>query len=721
MSDLDRLLHECGISADYSNYQGEYVQIPLENRICLLKAMGVNTSDEACIQEELRHFDTELWEHWLTKIIVETVSDNVFVEINFKPEDKNKTFKWTLFDSARQLSNTGSFEYDELEEVGEYYDGDVRYSRRKLFLGGYSFGYYQLLLESDNKSEETILALCPSTVYGLETNEKIWGVIIQLYTLRSERNWGIGDFVDLQYLIKELADSGADTVGLNPLHALSHNLDMHFSPYNPSDRRFLNPLYIAPDYVVDFDGISNVSLDSLLEKLRSEQYVDYEKIRNCKYTYFQKMFDVFVKNEINCFTQRAEDFFSYIKDRGESLLKFSYFEATHQIWENAQFIFDASITFDTIPKKLPNKKVQEIDQLQLTLWFYCYLQWLAEIQLTECQQVSKACGMSVGLVRDLAVGADGGGSEVESKDDLFCRLSSIGAPPDPLAQTGQNWGMPPIIPSKLRESGYEHFIDLLRANMTHCGALRIDHAMSLMRLWWCPPGETADHGVYVYYPFRELLGLLNLESHLNQCLVIGEDLGVVPNEFREKITHAKLITNKVFYFEKDHGNNFKAPQHYEENALAMINNHDVPTLLSWWNGTDLLLRNDLNLLEQGVAYESVCEQRHQDKEKLMSVLFNNDSYPESWHGKSIENPADRELIEAILVFFSRVKSKIVVMQLEDFLMMDKPVNVPGTFHEHKNWQRKLSSNIEGIFSDGAIKKLLEKINQQRKHKSNLEF
>ncbi len=719
MSDLDRLFYWRGIAADYFNYRGEHIHVPLENRAQLLEAMGIDTGDPNVVAEEAYRLDVEPWRHWLKKTYVEPAGETVSFEINFGPEDQSKQFEWRLFDCDGENIDSGVFHFGELEETGEYVYEGTRYLRCRVSLGNLEPGYYQLHVESDQKLENSTLALFPKSTYGAQYKEKIWGVIIQLYTLRSSRNWGIGDFSDLRLLVEELAHVGADAVGLNPLHTLSHNLDEHFSPYSPSDRRFLNPLYIDPEDTEEFDDSLSMGLDQdVLRQLRDDSHVDYIKIRDFKYSCFQGMFKSFVNKEIKERTVRSETFFSFVRDRGESLLKFSFFEATHQKWKNALFVLDADALFEDVADGLLSKRERTYDPVQLVLLFHCYLQWLAEIQLEECQKLARSRGMKLGLIRDLAVGADGSGSEVSANVNLFCRSASVGAPPDPFAQKGQNWGMPPLVPSELRNTGYHHFIELLRTNMTHCGALRIDHAMSLMRLWWCPPDTTADHGAYVYYPFRELLGLLILESHLNTCVIIGEDLGVVPDEFREKIGAASVIANKVFYFEKDTERRLKSPEAYDENALAMINNHDVPTLVSWWNGTDLMLRNELKLLEEGIDYDEICAERNIDKSQLMSMLYEHGDYPDSWHGKPIDMPADEDLIQAIVLFLSRVNSKIFVMQLDDLLMMDEPVNVPGTFHQYDNWQRKLTVDIDKIFSSESTKSFLKNISNRRKKQSN---
>ncbi len=728
MSDLDRLFYWRGVSSDYYNYGGEHVVVPEEDRLKLLSAMGVDLSSDAAVTREADKLDIAAWTSWLPALFVSHGEGQAYVDICLSTDDVDGMFPWRVSDLDGGDVAFGDVNCASNEEVGKYDNERGSFTRRRIYLGELQPNYYRLQIQSKSKTESTLLAVCPEQTYRPEwslASQNTWGVLVQLYTLRSKRNWGIGDFSDLRALISSLSDAGADFVGLNPLHALLPDLGEHFSPYCPSDRRFITPLYVDPLWLTDVAEAvkSQINVD-LLKRLREAPLVDYEAVRNVKYPVFETLFDTFLVNEFSRRTHRWARFRSYVVKGGPALFEFARFESSHQQWAGQRYVASDCIkqntnvdSFFQLLDRDGERDGEECLDLApdvLCILFHCYLQWIAQDQLLACQQHSKTLGMRVGLIRDLAVGAEGGGSEVQSNQLLFCRGASIGAPPDPFAHQGQNWGLPPMIPSELRASGYEHFIELLRANMKHCGALRIDHAMSLMRLWWCPPDETADHGAYVYYPFPELLGLLTLESHLNRCLIVGEDLGVVPDEFREALARVRAFSNKVFYFEKDYQECVKPPSDYAVEALAMVNNHDVPTLVSWWNGTDLVLRDKLNILEAGTDYAQVCAARHRDKSLLLTALYDAGCYPDNWHGRPADHVADEELIEAILLFVSKTASKLFVFQLEDLLMMDQPVNIPGTFKEHENWKRKLTKPLEAIFSDKWVLALLDKINAERR-------
>ncbi len=726
MSDLDRLFYLRGISSDYLNYSGEHVVVPEEDRLKLLSAMGVDFSSDGAVKLEVEKLETALWDSWLPVLFVSNGEEQAYIDISLSSDEDGSVLTWQVKGLEGDEIALGEVNSASMDEIGRWDSRGRLFIRRRIYLGSLQPNYYRLEIHSKSKAASTLLAVCPQRTYRPEwslSSDKTWGVLVQLYTLRSNRNWGIGDFSDLKALVGSLSHLGADLVGLNPLHALLPDLEEHYSPYCPSDRRFITPLYIDPLWLTDGAELVKPLINTeFLKQLRTSPLVDYQNVRNLKYPVFEALFDTFLEREFYNDTSRGGRFRSYVVREGAALFEFVKFESVHQRWVDQRYaVQDASeinTSFDSwlhlINREREGEASSELPADITTMLFHCYLQWIAHDQLLACQQHSKKLGMRVGLIRDLAVGAEGGGAEVKSNQALFCTGASIGAPPDPFAHQGQNWGLPPMMPAELRASGYDHFIQLLRTNMAHCGALRIDHAMSLMRLWWCPPRETADRGAYVYYPFRELLGLLTLESHLNKCLIVGEDLGVVPEAFREALTRVCAFSNKVFYFEKDYQERVKPPQEYAVDALAMVNNHDVPTLVSWWNGTDLVLRDKLNILEAGTDYAQVCAMRHRDKESLLSALFEAGCYPDSWHGRPADHAVDEDLIEAILLFVSKTASKLFVFQLEDLLLMDQPVNVPGTFKEHENWKRKITQPLDTIFKDKRILTILKKINAERK-------
>jgi 4-alpha-glucanotransferase len=342
--------------------------------------------------------------------------------------------------------------------------------------------------------------------------------------------------------------------------------------------------------------------------------------------------------------------------------------------------------------------------------FYAYLQWLAHDQLVSAQALARDLGMPIGLYGDYAVGANPSGSETWADQASYSLGAEIGAPPDPLALKGQGWGIPPQDPTAMQAQQLQGFVRLIRSNMRYYGAMRLDHVMSLCRLWWVPHGLSAVDGAYVYYPLQQLLTVLCLESARGACLVVGEDLGVVPDQMREAMADFDLYHYKVLLFEKINGR-FRRPDEYVAHALATATTHDMPTLRSYWEGLDIELRRRLNLYPSEEIQSAVVHERELDRELLLAALKDQGLNPAAPATPS--EPFTAELAQAMHLYLARSSTALVALQIEDLLGMTEPVNVPGTFLEYPNWQRKLSADIEDIAARADITAYLAEIGRAR--------
>src|SRR5262245_48245335 len=375
---------------------------------------------------------------------------------------------------------------------------------------------------------------------------RLWGFMVQLYGLRSERNWGIGDFTDLKNLIEIAAGLGAAVVGVNPLHATQG------SPYSPSSRHALNVLYIDVEAVPGYKPSGRK-----LQALRDAELVDYEAVRAAK---LQVLEELFKKNKAKV----------VLPTKG--LRDFAVFEALREKFGGG---------WQSWPAAFQDPNSQEVKQFSKKhakrVAFHAWLQWTARQQLDAAQRRAHELGMPIGLYVDLALGADRGGAEVWSDQDAYAVGASCGAPPDEFNPRGQDWGLPPYSPRALRAKAYRPFIDLLRANMPVGGALRVDHVMALSRLCWLPRGEKAGRGGYVHYPFRELLAVLAAESRRARCLVIGEDLGTVTREVRSALNQAGVLSYRPLLFQQEN---------FPRDALVCVTTHDLPTWRGFWDAHD---------------------------------------------------------------------------------------------------------------------------------------
>ncbi len=703
MSDIEKLLYLQGVAAEYHDYHGQRREVPWEDRLKVLEALAYDPGNERQIQQAVYALDAQPWLRWLQPMHIASIGTAEHIDIRLSAADVEQEFEYCISSAGEDIAR-GVFFPDQLTEVGEYYIGTTKYCAQRLPLTSLQPGYYQFELGSGEprRHERTTLAVSPARCFdGNWQNEhsaprKRWGISCQLYTLRSERNWGIGDFSDLRELIELSSAFGADIIGLNPLHAPDLHGEDYSSPYSPSHRGFLNPLYIDLEQVPDF--AESAAIQSLaasrtfqhsLRRLRAAELVDYPAVVRIKFAMFDSLFQHFLDQHIERNSQRAIEFSEFVAKQGIALEHYAAFESSRAMSISAKG-----------------------DQPR----FHCYLQWLAAEQLAECQKLAVDSGMSIGLMGDLAVGAVKEGAEVAANSEIYCTAAEIGAPPDPFAAKGQNWNMPVTNPVAMRANAYAHFIELLRSNMSHYGALRIDHILGLMRLWWCLPG-TRDGGTYVYYPIDDLMAIVRLESRLQQCVVIGEDLGVVPDDLRAHMAVSGVYANKVLYFETNHEQRFRPPAEHQADALLMVTNHDVATLAGWWNQADLHVQAKIGCFANDQEQSNADAVRQHAKAQLLNWLAECDQLPDSWRVEStnqrLNKPFDLSLCEGILCACASGRAELLLLQLDDLQLMESAVNIPGTFREYPNWRRKQAMTTAELFAKPEIPEILRSVNNAR--------
>ena len=576
-------------------------------------------------------------------------------------------------------------------------------------------GYHELTLCIEQQAIATaLLAVVPARCYQPEAiaqQRRVWGVAAQLYAVRSGRNWGIGDYTDLRCLVEFWGARGASIVGLNPQHALFAGKPEHCSPYSPNSRLFRNWLYIDVEACEDFARcerartlVASPAFQTRLRALRASDFVDYVGVARAKREVLELVYAEFRARELERSSARARAFRDFQRARGERLRSFASFEALAEHLAAASQPSDRWQSWPEAFRDPGSAAVRRFCDTHLDrVEFFEYLQWIADAQLDAAGKRCFELGLGVGLYEDLAVSADRGGSETWINQRTFALNASIGAPPDELNLRGQNWGLPPFVPARLRAARYAPFLEILRANMRHAGALRIDHVMALMRLYWIPAGASGADGVYVRYPFSDLLGLVALESHRNRCMVIGEDLGTVPDEVRQNLEAAGVLSYRVVYFERDRHGDFKPPGWYPRQALVVASTHDLPTVAGWWREHDIAVRTALALYPNDALRESQIAGRTEDRGRLLAMLAREGLLPPGVSANPYEllEPS-AELIAALHAYLASTPACAMTVQLEDLLAAVEQVNVPGTVTEYPNWRRKLALALEDYAADPRI-------------------
>lgn len=510
-----------------------------------------------------------------------------------------------------------------------------------------------------------------------------WGVAAQLYELRSARNWGIGDFADLAELCGILGAAGADFLGLNPLHALFLAEPARCSPFSPSNRLFLNPLYIAVDRIPGFRETPELS--AAIARLRAAPLVDYEAVSALKLSALRAIW------RENASASDDDDFSAFCVEGGESLRLHALFEALSLHFTAAGYAAGwtawPAVFQDSRGEAVAAFARENDDQVRFQLW----LQYLAHSQLQTAAQAARQAGMRIGLFLDLAVGDAPDGSATWSDPDLFARGISIGAPPDMFSAIGQDWALAPLSPTVLAARDLLPYREMLTANMRFAGALRMDHVMALRQLFWVPREGTPAEGAHVLYPLEKMIGTLAETSHRYRSLLVGEDLGYVPSGFREIMAEAGILAYRPLYFEK-RGDAFAPAQDYPPLALACLSTHDLPTLAGWWEGKDIALREENGLIAPETAAEQTIA-RERERHALVEACRNAGVLTADI---TVDGPLPEALVVAAHRFIARTPCRLATARLADLVGGSGATNVPGTIDTYPNWRPKLPVATEEL-------------------------
>lgn len=633
-----------GILDDWYALDGtRHVTTP-DTKRALLSAMGLDTS-EAAIRRHLDDIHNEASERLVASEYVVTANTETSL-----PVSRDTPVPWTL--------TTEDGVTDEGTATGE------------LRLPPLPAGYHELTVAG----WPTFLVAAPQSAPSpadVAGKDRMWGVTGALYALRSSRNLGLGDYRDLADLVAALGPAGADFFGINPVHALGHAADV-ISPYSPSHRQFLDTRHIA----LEDPRVLGVSHSAHIDTLRHADIIDYAAVARVRDPALRAQFGLFCSLPPDHPDVRS--FEDFRNDRGEALERFCLFEAVSEghgpDWRSWPDAFGSP----TAPGSAAFRH-----EHQSSMRFHAYLQWMADGQLAAAHDAAISAGMALGLYADLAVGVRPNGAEPWAEPDTFAHGVSLGAPPDYFNPDGQTWGLLPFNPQALRINRYGPFIDTIRAVARHAGMIRIDHVVGLQRCFVVP--DSGDTGGYIANSLDTLLAIVKIEAWRAQCIVIGEDLGIVPEGFRERSRDHGLLGYCVMQFEREADGGYRPPETFAPATLASFGTHDTPTMAGFWSGTDIEERHRIGQIdksERDRQYNARATERH----ALGAVAI---------LGDDADQPKlARDSRLAVHAALSRRGSALCAVQLDDIVGETRQPNMPGTIDEYPNWRVRSTVPVE---------------------------
>ena len=725
---LDALCASCGIALDYHDIRGQRHEPGVDVKRSLLAALRLPVNSDDDIRHNLEQVESRKWRQIVAPAVVCRQNDlPIRLTLTLNSSQIDSAISWALNPESGQHQH-GEWKINALDAVDEADVEGTRLMRFEVTLPGLTeFGYHHLVIKAGDGGEaQTTLIVAPETCYQppeLADGKKIWGISLQLFSLRSKRNWGIGDFTDLHSVIEMFAPLGISVLGLNPLHALFSHLPENASPYSPSSRDFLNPVYLDVEAIDEFmqdaeikQRVKKREFQARLRVLRELELIDYPEVWRLKLQVLESLYEAFKRQHQDTDSTRINAFRQFQQKGGEDLFYFALFEALQASFHRQDADIDQWQKWPEAYRDPESETVTRwADEHADEIAFHQYLQWNAEQQLSMNHENCKRHGMCIGIYRDLAVGDAKSSARCWAEQGDYALGIGIGAPPDDFNSNGQNWALPPLKPQALRNQAYRPFIKTLRANMRHAGALRIDHIMGLMRLFWVPPDYSPEEGSYISYPFENLLAILALESQRHHCLIIGEDLGTVPDEVRHALYTHKMLSFRILNFEKDwHHGTMRPPREYPRHSLCTSGSHDLPTLRGFWQGADLDLREQLDLYPSDESGEQQRQIRQQDRLEILTALARENLIAsEAIDETSADKDLSGELAQTIQRYLARSRSMLLMVQLEDLLLETRQVNVPGTIDEYPNWRGKLTLNLEDWQEQVDVEGFARVINAER--------
>ncbi len=725
---LRELAEFVGVECEYVDGRGHVHHATDDVLRTTLRAMGLHIQSDFDVQREWNRIQEEKWANIVEPVllhypeakiplsfsialpIADCLLETIILECQWKDEQ-----------GKIRLSKLKGSSCPLLEETTLQ---GTRYARIQVSLPGrFYLGYYTLKLTIKLGSRvleaHSFLIVAPKRCYLPSGSRREWGIGVQLYGIRSQDNWGIGDFRDLERIMKTAGQTWkAATIGLQPLHSLTSGLR---SPYSPSSRLCWNPLYLNLEQVAEFRVSSKLQakfrtkkFQAVLQALRSSQFVDYDAVESLKMSVLEDLYRVFNRKHLLPRTTRGRMFLRFVQQSPDYFKRFCLFQALSEQFQGKVWREWPADYHDSRSLAVERFQKAHADRLN----FFYYVQWLCELQLMKLDRVGETASLRLGLYHDLPVGIHPDGADAWAFQEQLATDVTIGAPPDTFNLNGQNWGLLTPNPRVLRQRQYEFFRQTISQNMKHGGVLRIDHALGLFRMFWVPFEKNGQDGLYVKTYVDEILAVLALESVRHRVIVVGEDLGTVTPSIQRKLADAGLLSYRLLFFERESGGSFHLPHQFPGQALVSATTHDLPTLKGYWEGRDIQVKQVANLYPLSEDKTRDEETRTEDRRQLWEALRQAGFVvPELMPAR-----LSLELIEKIYQFLARTPSRLLMVQLEDLLGELNTPNLPGASDSaYPSWRMKLSRPLSLWLKEPAHRGFSRKISQERRARCDPAF
>jgi 4-alpha-glucanotransferase len=678
--ELAELAAAYGVATEYRDWQGQHVRVPEATIVAVLRALGVEAATAQQARAALAEHRVGRWRRMLPPCVVTRAGTTASLLVHVPPGAPAQV--WVELED-------GGLRYDLVQQDHRVdpveVDGRLVGEAAFALPGDLPLGWHGLHARSGDSHQTVPLVVTPRrlTLPPALADRRAWGYQVQLYATRSRRSWGVGDLADLAELAAWSGRvQGAGYVLVNPLHAAEPVPPLDPSPYLPTTRRFVNPLYLRVEAVPELAYLpveARSRIDALAAALAAALAVgqcgpcDGLIDRDAAWTAKREALELVRRVPRGPGRQAGYDAFR--AREGQGLVDFATWCA---------LVEEHGPVWTAWPPPLRDPRspavAAERERLATRVDFHCWLQWLADEQLAAAQRAAVEAGMPLGVVHDLAVGVHPAGADTWALRDVLAVGVSAGAPPDAFNQQGQDWTQPPWRPDRLAETGYAAYRDMLRAVLRHAGGIRIDHVMGLFRLWWIPPGAPPGAGTYVRYDHDALVGILALEAHRAGAVVVGEDLGTVEPWVHEELRERGILGTSILWFERDGSGRPRRPEQWRELCLATVTTHDLPPTAGYLAGEHIAIRDRLGLLTRPVEQERALDAAEQAAWRELLVELH------------LLRPGagEQEVVEALYRFLTRTPARLLGVALPDAVGDRRTQNQPGSGSAYPNWRIPLA-------------------------------